>query len=483
MNVSSHTAANSLLWSGIENGSLVVISFGSLVVYSRLLSASEFGLYSVVFAIADLLAILVTMLFHDALVQRRDVTNLHFDTAFTAGLAVSLVLMAGCWAFAPTFMQVVQQPDAGKLFGWMGLLFPCLALSATIAAQQRRQFAFKSLAIRSLIGRILGGVAGVVAAFLGAGVWSLLLQQIVTALVGSLVLWVTCKQTPRLRYGQSEFIQLITFGMFSVGTLFLSFSIKRLFAILAGLLLGVAAAGYFSLGLRVVDMLWAISATAVAQVSLPMLAGLQTDPDRMKRAYKQSVEFACLLLYPCFVGISVTAPEIVETIFGARWAPAVPCVAALAALVVAQTPRLFVTPILTAVGRPKDTLVGIVVELVFMLTVVAVFGMRSLPWAVAIWVVSECVQIPISAWMLRRATGYGIIDQFAGARTPLLAAAVLALVVTGVRFALPADLGAYPRLAVLVLLGAASYLPAMFVLDRRLVTRFLEFVRLAFHRG
>ncbi len=443
--VTTGTTANSLLWSGVENGSLAVISLGSLVVYSQLLSAAEFGLFSIVLALTEMLGILVTMLFHDALVQRRDVTDLHFDTAFTVTAAISFMLMIGCWAAAPVFTLVTHQPDAGRVLGWMGLMFPSLALSATIVAQQRRQFAFRSLAIRSLSGRVFGGVAGIAAAFLHAGIWSLVLQQVGTAIVGSVVLWLTCARTPKLRFGRQEFRQLVTFGAFSVTNLFLSFSIKRLFTIVAGLRLGVATAGYLNLGFRIVDVLWAISATAVSQVSLPMLSGLQSDTARLKRAYAKSVEFACLLLFPCFAGIAVTAPEIVACVFGPKWAPASGCVAALACLVLVQAPRLFATPVLTAVGRPRDPLVGVVAELAVMLLLLSTIGVYTLPWAIGIWIASECSQIPVSTWMLRRATGYGVVDQFAGARTPLLAVATLALAVTVARHWLPVELAVAAR--------------------------------------
>jgi O-antigen/teichoic acid export membrane protein len=480
MAVTSGRTANSLLWSAVENGSLAIISFGSLIVFSRLLSASDFGLFSVVSAIAELLGIVVTLLFHDALVQRPEINDYHFDSAFTVGCIISLVLLAGCWLFATPFEHLVRQPGAGNVLGCMGFTFPCLALSATIVARQRREFGFKALAIRSLAGRILGGVAAVVAALWGAGVWSLVFQQVVTALVGSIALWVTCERLPRLRFRFTEFRQLLTFGLLSLGSVFLSFSIKRLFTIFAGLLLGVATAGYLNLGFRVVDVFWSVSATAVSQVSLPMLAGLQTDRARMKRAYQRSVEYACLLLYPCFVGIAVTAPELVTIVFGKHWSPVVPCVAALAVLVLAQAPRLFTTPVLTAVGRPRDPLIGVAFELVFMLTMIGVFGLHSLMWATLLWIACECTQIPISTWMLRRATGFDLADQFGGAVTPLLASMTLACAVLAARRMLPPDLGLEPRLAILVIVGVAAYLVALVLLNRALVSTFLAFVRSAF---
>lgn len=483
MKINSGKAAHSLLWSGVESGSLALISFGSLVVYSRLLTSSQFGLFSIVQALTDLLGVIATMLFHDALVQRPKVTDLHFDTAFTVTIALSLALAGACWGTAPLFHRSVGVEGAGAVLAWMSLMFPCLGLSATIVAQQRRQFEFKSLALRSLSGRVLGGGAGVAAALMGAGVWSLVIQQILTALVGSTVLWATAKQTPRLRFGVREFRELIGFGIFAVSGLFLSFSIKRLFTMAAGLILGVATAGYLNLAFRVVDVLWAILSSAVGQVSLPMLSGLQAEPLRLRRAYSRSVEFACLLLYPCFIGIAVTSAEIVEAVFGKSWAPTAPCISALACLVLLQTPRIFTTPVLTAVGRPRDALVGIGVELVFMLVVLATLGMPTLAWAVGIWVASECSQIPVSTWLLWRVTGYSIRDQLIAIRTPALAGAALALAIVAVRMVLPANLGVQLQLACFVMVGAIVYGASIILFDRRLVLSFVGFVRSGFGRS
>ena len=483
MTISSGKTANSLLWSGAESGSLALISFGSLVVYSRLLTASQFGLFSIVLALTDLLGILVTMLFHDALVQRPKITDMHFDTAFTVTIGLSIALAVACWGAAPLFGHLTGVAGAGAVLGWMGLMFPCLGLSATIVAQQRRHFEFKSLALRSLSGRVLGGGAGVAAALLGAGVWSLVVQQILTALVGSIVLWAAAKHTPRLRFGATEFRELIAFGIFAVSSLFLSFSIKRLFTVAAGLILGVATAGYLNLGFRVVDVLWAVLSSAVGQVSLPMLAGLQADPVRLRRAYSRAVQFACLLLYPCFIGMAVTASEIVETVFGERWSPAAPCIASLACLVLLQTPRIFTTPVLTAVGRPRDPLVGMGVELVFMLLMLTGFGMPTLGWAVGIWIASEISQIPVSIWLLWRAIGYSIWDQLVAMRTPTLAGAALVLAIFATRSMLPSDFATQPRLACLVLVGACVYGASVTLLDQRLVMSFVGFVRSGFKRS
>jgi O-antigen/teichoic acid export membrane protein len=464
----------------VENGGVAVISFVSLIVYIRLLSAADFGLFSAALALVEMLGVLVTMLFHNALVQRPDVTELQFNTAFTATMALSLVVAFGCWAMAPLFAAAVHQADAARVLAWMGLVFPCSAVSATLVARQRRQFAFRALALRSLVGRSVGGGIGIVCAIMGAGLWSLVLQQILIAAIGSLVLWVYADRTPRLQFRYSDFKELIGFGALSVFGLLLASSIRRVFTILASSFLGVEAAGYLNLSFRVVDVVWTIAASAVGQVALPLLARLQFEPERLKRAYQASTQFSCLALYPFFVGLGAVAPDVVEVLFGHRWQPSSPYVTVLGFLMLLQVPRLVFTPLLTALGRPRDPLIGLFAELLFMLSVALSFGMPSLPWAMTLWVACECVALLVSSSVLRRTTGYTVVEQFGGILNPLIASLVMAAVVIETRVHLSANLAPALRLTLLLPLGAMVFTSAIFLLDRRLVKEFLEFARTAF---
>jgi O-antigen/teichoic acid export membrane protein len=469
-----------MVWSVIEQGGLALVSFLSLIVYLRILSIADFGLFSTALALVELLGVLVTMLFHNALVQRSDATDLHFNTAFTATMALSLLAALGCWAMAPHFAAWIHQPSAVRVLAWMSLIFPCSAVSATLVAQQRRQFAFRTLALRSILGRVIGGSVGIAAAILGAGLWSLVLQQILIAAIGSFVLWIMSDRTPRLQFRYGEFKQMIGFGMFSVSSLFLSISIRRVFTVLATSFIGVEAAGFLNLSFRVVDMFWVIAATAISQVALPLLAGLKFEPARIKRAYQSSTRYSCLALYPCFVGLGSVAPDIVEVLFGHRWQLSSPYVAVLGFLVLLQAPRLVFTPLLTALGKPRDSLVGLLAELLFMLGAVWLSGVPSLSWAIGIWAASECMLFLVSGWVLRRATGYTVAEQFDGVLKPLFASLLMAAVVIATRLQLSANVGAVLRLAVLIPLGAMVFAGAIFLLDRPLVKDFLMFARSAF---
>ena len=158
-----------------------------------------------------------------------EATSLHFDTAFTGTLVLGLVLFGACWALAPVFATVVHNDGAAAVLTWTALRLPCTALGATIVAQQRRDLAFRVLAFRSLLGRVSGAALGIALVALGAGIWGLVAQQILIAFIGSLVLWAGADRRPRLRFSTGALRELIGFGAYAMGGLFLNFAVKRIF--------------------------------------------------------------------------------------------------------------------------------------------------------------------------------------------------------------------------------------------------------------
>ncbi len=471
------TVRRSLVWSAVENFSSVLISFGSLVLYSRMLTAAEFGLFSIALAVIELIDLVVRMLFHDALVQREQITAKHFDTAFTVTMVLSLVCAGACVALAPWFENTVQAPHAGAVLAWLALMLPCGGVTATIVAQQRRELSFKSLALRTLMGRLIGALVGLGLVALGAGVWGLVAQQVLIVAIGSLVLWVSADKRPSLFFGKAEFRDLSSFSLFSVGTLLLNFAVKRVFIIMAGTFLGVRSAGILNLSMRTVDTLYSVAASAVSQVAMPMLASVQADKARMARIYRLAMALTCAVMYGLFFGLAAVAPEVVRVMFGAQWAEAGVYVTVFACLTIIQAPRLMMNPLLTAIGRPADPMLARIAELSFMIVFLWVWRSSALPWLAGIWVAREFIGFPVMLWLVRRATAIRFRDQLSGSLTPLLASAAMVGVVQLARQHLTLTWPPALSLGALCLLGACTFLATLALLDRRLVGEALALVR------
>src|SRR3546814_11654175 len=66
----------------------------------------------------------------------------------------------------------------------MSLTRPISSFGATHMALRLREFGHRTTALRSVAGGLIGGTAAVIAAFAGLGLWSLVIQRLVTEIVG-----------------------------------------------------------------------------------------------------------------------------------------------------------------------------------------------------------------------------------------------------------------------------------------------------------
>ena len=421
MSAKKTRTARSFAWSAIEGAGLSVISFVSLVAFSRILDPHDFGLFATALSLFELLSLVSNLAFHDALVQIPEMTRRHRDTAFTLTVLVSAAFSAAFWFGAPLFAAVMQDPKAGPILAVLGTSFILNGLSATLTAQQRRAFEFRTLALRSLVGRISGALLGVVAALLGMGVWSLVIQQVCIALLSTIVLWLACKDRPRFGLDPAAARQLVVFGFGAAGAEFINSGIKRVFVIACGILLSTTIAGYINLAFRLVDTLWGVAATAIYQVVLPTMARLQDNHPQLFTVFRQTQRLTATLLYLAFMLMAATSDSLVHVMFGEKWLPAAPYVTLLSLTMLSQAPRMLTVPILTAMGHPRDVLAGYCWGMIYMLLVILVVPFGSGMIAMAIWVCTELVYAPVFAWLLWRRTGIGPLVQMRNIFWPLLA--------------------------------------------------------------
>ena len=471
-----------MLWSVLENGSNALIAFLSLVVFAKLLEPSDFGAFSVCLAVVEVAAIFTNMLFHDALIQRDGVKDAHFHAALTVSLVFSAAVYALLWIEFPSLAALVNDDrvsDVGRVLG-LGLLVTGPA--GILAARQGRDFGFRVLAVRTLVGRLCGVALGITAVFLGFGLWALVVQHLAVMLFGSAALLLYGASHVRLTVDLRPVRDLLGFGVASVTSLSTAFVTKRIFVFSAGVFLGTERAGLLNLAFRLVDTVWAISATAVSQVLLPTLSRLQEDRPRLLNAYRTSLRMALAVLFPAFAGLGVLAPDLVGVLFGSKWAPAAPYVLILSLLPFVQVPRLPATPLLSAVGRVADISCINAFVLACMAAAIGVTRLSAEYIALAVWCGGETLTFICVMLALQRRLDIPLLEQLTVILGPLAASMFMIVCAQLARSALPAGIETFWRLPVLGFVAAAAYAAFMLAFGRRYLLPIVDMARVALAR-
>jgi polysaccharide transporter, PST family len=463
-------AAKSVFWSALESGSTSLIAFVSLVILAKLLQPSDFGVFSVSLAVVEIAAIFTNMIFHDALIQRHVATEAHFNSAFTVSIGVSLLVYAMLWAAFPYLATLIADDRVVEVGRVLGLALLVTGPVNVLAARHSREFGFRLLAVRTLAGRLSGGMLGILGAFLGFGLWSLVVQHVAVMVLSAATLVLRNPyQRLRLTTDLRPCGELLGYGAAALTSLAASFMTKRIFVFCFGVFLGTEIAGFLNLAFRLVDTVWSISGTAVSQVLLPTLSRLQDDRSRLLKAYQASLKATTAILYPGFAGVGVLAPEIIQFLFGSKWAPASPYVLILSVLTFSQVARLSAALLLSTMGYVRDICLINLSMLVYLLAAIALTRLSSDYVALTVWSSAEILLFMAITLVLQLRLKIQISRQLSYFFAPLVGAAVMMIVVQAVRGLLPAELAIHWKLLSLAAIGGSTYVGLMLIFGRQFV--------------
>ena len=167
-----------LKWSTVDRLGQQAVQFAIGVVLARLLSPDDFGLIGMIMIFAALSYVIVDSGFGQALIRRKDANETDFNTVFYFNLASSLIIYAVLFFAAPLIADFFSQPQLKNLSRVVFLAVIFNSLYLVQFAQLNRSMDYKKLAKINIFSTILSGTTGVVLAYTGFGVWSLVWQQV-----------------------------------------------------------------------------------------------------------------------------------------------------------------------------------------------------------------------------------------------------------------------------------------------------------------
>ncbi len=446
------------IWSLAGTAGQQTVTFILFVMLARLLSPADFGVMAIAAVVIDLLALVGCLGQVQALVQRDSLDETTASTSFWMLQAFGLAMTGAVYFGAPLVAAAFATPT---LVPVLQLLAPvCLqqTLSAVPEAWLRRSFGFKWLAARTVAASVIGGVVSVGMALYGFGIYAMVGQRLVIALVLLVMVWWNSPWRPRWLWSTSDALSLARVGSDISLVAFLQIANVRIIDVAVGYLFGPSVLGQLRIAWKLFDFVIAVAVQPIVNVSLSALSRLQNSHAAMASATVRLISVSGAALYPLFFGIAVVAPDVVPALFGDKWDDAIHFIQILSPISVAATVNYFLSSTLTAAGRTRWILwqaLGQAVLAVALTLASAPFGV--VPVLGANGVRASIVAL-VNVWLLKLAIGAAPAALSRALLPPLAAALVMTAVLVAVRplFVELFDI-ALLRAVVTALAGAALY--------------------------
>lgn len=406
-----------------------LIGFASTLILARLLVPDDFGIIAMASLVVGLADVFLDLGVNVALIQNRNATTAHYNTAWTLRLFQMVFAALVVFLAAPLAASYFNDPRLILVLRVMaiGLLLAGCENIGVITFQKEMRF---GLDFRFVFAkRIVGFLVTLLCAWLMRSYWALIIGTIAGRTVGVLLSYQMHGMRPRLSL--EKFSEIFSISQWVMVNSIGSYFNRNFHKILVGRRSSSSVMGGYTLA----DEISAMPSTEVLaplnRVLFPAFVAAKHDLGELKRLYLLAQGIQCLLGGAAGVGLALVAYEAVLALLGEKWLFVVPFVQVLALANVIEA-------ITTSSGYVFLTLNKLRNSALFHWSQVAVFvilafaffpesGALGIAW---LRLATVLAGLSLSIWLLMRTMqNISLLDIIGGVYRPLAGTVVMAIAV------------------------------------------------------
>lgn len=312
-----------ILWNFVEQLARRGVGLVVTLLLALFLTPEDYGLVAMMAVFLALGASLMDSGFNQALIHLKDAKQVDFNTAFYANILLGMVAYVILFGAAPWIAVFFEQPDLVDLIRVAGLAIIVNSLQVVQVAILSRNLNFKTQLKVNLPAAILSGLIAVVLAYLGWGVWALVAQMLVSAMLVILLLWVQRIWRPSLSFSITSLRQMYNFGykLFLSGVLDTVF--RNMYVIVIAKFFSATVAGLYFFAEKIKELVISQLVQSIQTVTYPALSTMQDDNVRLKAGYRKVIAMTTFLLFPAMLFLAALSQPLFEFVLPEKWWPAV----------------------------------------------------------------------------------------------------------------------------------------------------------------
>ncbi|HEX5104477.1 MAG TPA: oligosaccharide flippase family protein [Pirellulaceae bacterium] len=346
-----------------------LVSLGVLAVMYRLVKPEEYGLFAAALPAVMLPRMAATLGLSTAVLQEPELSHEQKSGLFWLSVVLGLAAAAVTAVCGPLLAAAYNQPPLAEI---------CLALAgATIIAVLgnqhlallERELKLREASAARLVALVSGGLAGVLTARRGAGVWALVAQQYAELAVLTVWVWMLEPWRPGWPGPAARLRQFVAFSTSYSLSQLVNYAALNLDKIVIPLALGAAGERVLGLYSQAQNLMMRPVSVLTSPLTGVMVAGLAKARDDQALRTELAAKFFRLAgvgLLPCAVGLAVVAPDVMLVLGGQRWSEAGMLLAVLAPAIVAHGLNNLAAYVLSSAGRAGYLLLAMLLLLLLL---------------------------------------------------------------------------------------------------------------------
>ena len=417
------------VWSGIERILAQAITFVLSLFIARLVTPGDYGVLAILMVFVSFAGVLVDSGFANALVRKIDSNDIDRSTVFYFNIIIALLIYILLFCSAPYIATIYNQPALIILLRVLSIVIIINSLAVVQQAILVSNVDFKTQTKVSLISSSISGTVGIILAYLDYGVWALVIQLILQALIRSLLFWYYVAWKPLMVFSKSSFQNLFGYSYKLLLSGILITCSNEIFQLLIGKFYSTASLGYYNYANRMASFPSTNLATVVQRVAFPILSQMQNNDEALISNFRKFNILLTSINLPIMLAISILAEPIVHLLLTDVWYGVIPILTVIALTMTVYPILVLNINILWIKGRSDLTLILEILSIAIKFTIVFFVYDQGLLTVCILLGIGLMITSIIYAYFVGKVCKYGLLKQLKDLLPVILKSAVSAFIV------------------------------------------------------
>lgn len=298
-------------------------------ILARLLAPEDFGLFGIASLMLLGFEVFTRTGIDDAIIHTHDDIESYLHTSYwiqvTRGFALAAIIF-------------ISAPYVAAFFDNSGVISVCRLLALVVIFRGiksvgivilQRELDFKNEAIYLFWASLIEFISTLLLAYSIKNVWALIIGFLIGEFTLTVLSFVFHPYRPKLLFDFEKSKKMTRFGRWILLSGVVSYISLQLDNILVGRWISLEALGIYQMAYFLANLPATEITKVISKVLDPAYAKLQNDKERLLSAFRKSFTVTTALVLPSAVGLIIAAPIVVTILLGKNWNEAIPLVSIL----------------------------------------------------------------------------------------------------------------------------------------------------------
>lgn len=466
---------NGLIWVFLERIGSKAIQFILQLLLARILVPEDYGLCALLLVFINIATILINSGFPTALIQKADSKSIDYSSVFYFSLTISIIVYILLFVYAPFIASLFGDSRISFLLRILSISLITGSYNSVQIAFLSKQLLFKKQFKANLIGIIISAILSIILAYIGLGIWSLIIQYLSYQIASTIILCFLTKWHPTFEFSFTSLINLFNFGWKCMARSSLATIITSIYTATIGKFFTKYQLGIYDTGNKIPSTISDTVNSALNTVLFSAFSSIQNDKNRLKLYVKKANQLSCFLIFPLMLGIASMANSIVYLILTDKWAEAIPYLQ-MACIMYAFYP-LHIANIsaISAQGYSNITLRNELYKKGIEIVALLVCIKFDLFWIAMGRVIASLIAIPINMYPNKQYLNYSIKEQLMDIK-PTFFISTITSISTYVLY-LIIDIDHIPILVIQIVFFLMVYTFLTYLFNRKLLVNLISILK------